>query len=396
MRIAVLGAGIAASSITYDLADDEVSPEVEEVLVADIVEEKARRVAEGASKFTSKKEVRHARVDASKVEEVSSLIRGYDVVINGVIYTYIPQVMRAALKAGVHYVDLGSDVETVLKQYEMDDDFRRAGLIAVPGMGGSPGTINVAGKYAISLLDRVERLLLREGWVDLTPYEGLGVPLPVPYSLETILDELEDPVEVWEDGKIVKVPAFSGREVMEFPQPIGEVELYYVEHPEVFTLARHYQEKGLKFVDYKLSFPRELYLKYRLLYELGLTKQVKPKGCERTFRDLLKDRVEATLEGKEFKVIDYDVMRAIAEGERSGNKARVVVDVFTGWHIKWELSAQSTLVGMPASILAQWIAKGVIEEKGVRDPEEVVDPLPFFDELKKRGSRVTVTLEELT
>ncbi len=393
MKIAVLGAGIAASSITYDLADDDFSPDISDIVVADIVEEKAKRVAEGASKLTSYKEISYAKVDASNVEQVVELIKGYDVVINGVIYTFIPQVMKAALKARVNYVDLGSDVDTLLIQHNMDEEFKRADLIAIPGMGGSPGTINVAGRFAVESLDEVNRLLLREGWVDLTDYNELGIPLPVPYSLETILDELEDPVEIWENGSLRKVSPFTGREVMEFPKPIGTVELYYVEHPEVYTLGMHFRHKGLSYVDYKLSFPRDLVIKYKLLYELGLTRQIKVSGCDKTLREILMERVNSTYEGKVFQVIDYDVMRAIAEGLKDGKPSKVTVDVFTKWSQKWGLSAQSILVGSPASIVAQWIASGKIDERGVRDPEEVIDPLPYFDELKKRGCEIAVTVE---
>ncbi|MEM1520720.1 MAG: saccharopine dehydrogenase NADP-binding domain-containing protein, partial [Candidatus Korarchaeum sp.] len=273
VRIVVLGAGVVAPAIVYDLADDEVSPHVDEIVVADMNEERAKLTVEGARRFTERKKLEHARVDVRDIDETAKLLRGADVVVNGVIYYYIPQVMEAALKAGVHYVDLGSEVPILRRQLEFDEAYRKAGLLAIPGMGGCPGMINVAARYGVEQFDEVERVLLREGWIDLNDYDSLGIPLPVPYSLDCIFDEFMHPVEVWEKGQIsLKEPVRpEDREVMHFPPPVGTQEMYYIEHPEVWTIGETFKGKGLKFVDYKISFPRELYMKYKLLTDLGLT-----------------------------------------------------------------------------------------------------------------------------
>lgn len=50
--------------------------------------------------------------------------------------------------------------------------------------------------------------------------------------------------------------------------------------------------------------------------------------------------------------------------------------------------------GVPASIIAQMIAKAEIAAGGVSAPETVVAALPFFVELSKREIRVYVTCRE--
>jgi saccharopine dehydrogenase-like NADP-dependent oxidoreductase len=399
VKIVVLGAGVVAPAIVYDLADDEVSPHVDEIVVADISEEKAKRAVEGARRFTKRKKLDYARVDVRNVDETAELLRGADVVVNGIIYYYIPQVMEAALKAGVHYTDLGSEVPILKKQFEFDEAYRRAGLLAIPGMGGCPGMINVAARYGVEQLDEVERVLLREGWVDFNDYDSLGIPLPVPYSLDCILDEYMHPVEVWEDGRIKLVDPVrpEDREVIHFPPPVGTQELYYIEHPEVWTIGETFKHKGLRYVDYKLSYPRELYMKYKLLTDLGLTndKPVRVGDVEIVPRDLLKMLVNETFKGKEIPPNDYDIMRVIVEGKRDGRRERITIDIHTEWNRKWGLTAQAVTVGTPTSITAQWMAKGLIKERGVKNPEEVIDPVPFFEELKKRGIRIHVQREFL-
>ncbi|MEM2810977.1 MAG: saccharopine dehydrogenase C-terminal domain-containing protein, partial [Candidatus Korarchaeum sp.] len=71
----------------------------------------------------------------------------------------------------------------------------------------------------------------------------------------------------------------------------------------------------------------------------------------------------------------------------------LIIDMHTEWHRKWNLTAQAVTVGSPTSVTAQWIARGLIRGTGVRNPEEVIDPVPFFEELKKRGIRVQVQRE---
>lgn len=395
MRVVVLGAGVVAPAIVYDLADDEVSPHVDEILVADLYENRAKAVVDAASKFTTRKKLKYSGIDVRNVEETAKLLKGADVVVNGIIYYFIPQVMRAALEAGVHYIDLGSEVPILKKQLEMDEDFRKADLLAIPGMGGCPGMINVGARYAVERMDRVEKMLLREGWVDFNDYDKLGIPLPVPYSIDCIFDEFMDPVEVWENGELKILEPVRDYEELEFPEPVGRQKMYYIEHPEAWTLGLVFRDRGLKSVNYKISFPDDLFLKYKLLTDLGLTRRtpVKLGDVEIVPRELVKSMVMKTLEGKEIPPNDYDVMRIIAEGEKGGKRVRITVDMHTEWHRKWNLSAQAVTVGTPTSIAVQLVASGRIRDRGVKHPEEVIEPLPFFEELKKRGIRIFVREE---
>ncbi len=47
--------------------------------------------------------------------------------------------MRAALQVGAHYLDLGGLFHVTGEQLELDAEFREAGLLAVLGMGSTPG-----------------------------------------------------------------------------------------------------------------------------------------------------------------------------------------------------------------------------------------------------------------
>ncbi len=398
MRIAVIGCGIMGRAAVLDLADDEISPDVEAILVGDLDERKVKRVSSEARKLTGSKDVHFGVLDARDRERVSQVLESFDadVVLNAALYDTIPSVMRAALDSGISYVDLGDDVETLRWQRSLEGAFMDRGIAALVEMGGSPGLINVMASLAVRELERVERITLREGWIDLNDYDSLGIPLPVPYSLETIFDELEQPAEVWDDGRIRLVEPFSGLEEVNFPDPVGRQEVYYVEHPEVYSLAMTFKDRGVRFVDYKLSFPRDLLLKYKLLHDLGLTKteSVELDGVEIVPRRLVAELVRRSLEGVEVRPNDYDVMIAKASGWRGDLGVEAVVVAKIRWSERWNASAQALLVGSPASLAAQWLALGLIQEPGVHYPEEVVEPIPFLREMETRGMefRLRVTL----
>ena len=69
--------------------------------------------------------------------------------------------MEVALAAGAHYVDLGGLFHVAREQLGLDERFREAGLLAVLGMGSTPGKTNVMAARAVELLgDDVERIVV--------------------------------------------------------------------------------------------------------------------------------------------------------------------------------------------------------------------------------------------
>lgn len=393
MKVFLLGAGLSSSSAALDLADDRLSPDVEEIAVADISIERAEKVARKALRLTRRKKISALHVDASS-EDLVNLIKNYDIVINGLLYTYIPKVMSSCLEAGVNYIDLGSDVETVRIQKSLDKNFRDRGITAIVGMGCSPGMINIMAKRAAEELDYVEKIIMREGWIDLTDYGSANIPLPVPYSFDTIADEFEDKVEIWTDKGLILVEALSGAEIVEFPEPIGRQKVYYVEHPETYTIGEYLRGRGLKFVDYKLSFPDELVKKYSMLRDMGLLneEEIFYKGRKMTIRDLIREKALEKIEAIDVTPDDFDAIIVSAYGLKNGRPALCKVTSVVKSNKKWGVSAQSLAVGVPASIAAQMIGYGKVD-KGIYNPEEVIDSDYFIKAASRRGIEFRISLE---
>ena len=82
-------------------------------------------------------------VDARDPASLSAALEGADVVVNAADYRLNLDVMRGALGAGAHYVDLGGLFHVTRQQLELDADFRAAGLSAILGLGSAPGKTNL-------------------------------------------------------------------------------------------------------------------------------------------------------------------------------------------------------------------------------------------------------------
>ena len=96
-------------------------------------------------------------------------LRGAAVVVHCAPYAFNLGVMQAALEAGCHYVDLGGLFHTTRRQLRLDREFRRAGLLAVLGMGSAPGITNVMARLAADLLDGVRAIRVYNGGARLHP-----------------------------------------------------------------------------------------------------------------------------------------------------------------------------------------------------------------------------------
>ncbi len=135
---AVLGAGgTIGPVIVRDLAE---SAEVRALRLLDI---DGDRAAEVARSNAAGKPATATAVDASDPDALAAALAGVDVLVNSASYRLNPEVMQACLKAGCHYLDLGGLYWMTERQFELGDAFEKAGLLAILGIGSSPGKTNL-------------------------------------------------------------------------------------------------------------------------------------------------------------------------------------------------------------------------------------------------------------
>jgi len=293
--------------------------------------------------------------------------------------------MEAALAAGCAYADLGGLFHTTLKQWELHERFREAGVPAVLGIGSAPGITNVLARAGAGRLDTVTSVDCLNGAVD--PTGGFGVP----YSAETIIDEFTLPAMIFEDGEMKEVPAATGAIRHAFPDPIGEQEAFYTLHSEAATLPRTID--GVRDVRWRLALPRALTEGFALLAQLGLTdtEPIETSAGAVVPRELLL-RLLSRLPSPDAMPQDVEAVDVIVVGTKDGRPA-----TFTGTTIfrptPEGIGAGTFGTAIPIAVCVRWMAEGRVEP-GVHPPENAFDAEAFLGALVDEGVEVSSRVEE--
>ncbi|MEK7283349.1 MAG: saccharopine dehydrogenase NADP-binding domain-containing protein [Acidobacteriota bacterium] len=388
MRIVVLGgAGIIGRTIARDLADDR---EVQEIVIADLDLDGARKLADGLGRPG----VTAVKADVTDPAALVSLIRGAGAVINSVQYYFNLPVMKACLEAKTHYLDLGGLFHTTRKQLEMHGDFRKAGLLAVLGLGSCPGIANVQARAVADTLDTVESIRIYNG---ATP--DLGDSLAWAYSIQTIFDEITQPPMVFRAGRFQETAALGEEELYRFQDPIGVSKVHLSLHSEVATLPLTYGPKGIKECFFKISFfgySEKALRQLQFLAQIGMasTDPVEVRSAQVKPRDVLVEVLKRAPQIERKGSLGFKDIVTEVRGTRGGRPVVGKAETTCWPHKAWGVSGGTVLVASPPAIVARWLARGQVRQSGVLPPEQAVDAAAFFRDLEARGARTTIAVAE--
>ncbi|HET7857322.1 MAG TPA: saccharopine dehydrogenase NADP-binding domain-containing protein [Gaiellaceae bacterium] len=280
-------------------------------------------------------------VDARDASSLAAALEGVNVCVNCTDYRLNLDVMQACLRAGAHYVDLGGLFHTTLLQLALDDEFCDAGLTAILGLGSAPGKTNLLARAAVERL--AAQPVALELWAASRDPAAAGHPLPAPYSVRTLLDELRLPPMVVADGELREAEPLSGEAERGFPEPVGRAVGLYTLHSELATLPVAYPT--LREASFRLSLPPGL---IEQLLALGDDELPEPYGQSRD-------------------AVAVHLAEARAEDGRS----------VTGFTVTRGGSARST--AEPAARCAVELAEDRLEAPGVSAPESAIpDPEGFL------------------
>jgi lysine 6-dehydrogenase len=404
MRVVVVGG--AGAMGRWTLRDLTESEGVDEVVVADLDGARAMEAAGWAAARSGSNgtaQVQGMALDAGDGDAMRRALEAADVACNCAVHTTNLAVMEACADTGTHYVDLGGLFHTTRRQLALHDRFVDAGATAVVGMGASPGTTNVMAALAARGLEEVEEVEVRLGIADFAPS---AAPLPLPYAVDTLLDEFAAPAMAFRDGRFVEVPAMSEQEELDFPPPVGRVRVGHTLHSEVATLPLHFADRGIRSVSFKVGFPAGFMDRMGLLVGLGLAADhpVDLPGGRVVPRELLVHSITttATTPGPEAAPDDAEALWVRVRGRRAGisgdpalaPRVEVLAECVVRPHPEWQAGAGQLDTGVPPSIVAQLLGHEVIDRPGVFAPEDAVPPEPFLAELARRHMEVVLVTRE--
>ena len=358
MNVAVLGAaGTIAPAIVRDLAESE---EVERILLLDLRAEIAAEVA--AAHGLGKAQAREADARAglaAELDEVGALI-------NAASYRVNLEAMRACLEAGCHYLDLGGLYRVTGEQLELHGDFEAAELLAVLGIGSSPGKTNLmAARVVEELGGRADRIEVIAAGRDLDPPEGLSLP----YAPETLIDELTLSPVVLRDGKPVEIEPLSAGGEVDFGKPIGPGETIHTLHSELRTFGESF---GCRECSFRLSLPPALLERLPQLADAD-PEQIRAAATEAVPQSP--------------RTVSVHVVAATA-GEQA-----VRMRALTSPHAGWGLGGGIVSTAAPAAAAARLIARGAVSAHGALPPERCLDPGTMLAEVGSRGCEFEINSE---
>ncbi len=367
MKIVLLGAGGMGEIALKDLVDSGVK----QIVIADY---NRTRVESLVKDYKGQgMEISAAFVDANDRASLIRVMKDASVVASaiGPFSEYGVKVLKAAIEARVDFVDICDDPQPTIDELDLHDEAKKAGITAIIGMGNNPGVGNLCARYGAQKLDEVEEIEFI--WVHpaISRTGGAGV-------LHAI-GAFSGDVPSYHQGQWVDVPAGSDKEAIDFPEPVGRVEVFHSGHPEPITVPRYISVKdvsckgGIVPVWVGQEFIR------LLSYGLGDAEPIEVKGTQVVPREFTVSLLESLLHRRGKDMIGEGqltkVSRVIVKGKKEGRATSYIYDRIGN---DWE-------AGIALSIGAQMLAGAAIIEKGVFAPEGCIGPQEFFQELKKRG-----------
>lgn len=377
----------------------EGSKGVDKVIVAD------RDFAKAKDLVTQLKDDRLAAefIDVAKRNETVRLLKTVDVCINNIptLAGLQMEIFEAALEAGKAYLDLGGLGIVTQQQKKLHEKFLAKGIAALLGMGSAPGISNILAKNCTEQLDTVEKVSIYWAGKYKGPERTVFVP---PYNIQSLLNEYTEQNVQYIDGKAKKMPALSGEQFIDLPEPFGRLKFVHTTHSETATIpySEGFKTKGIREVTWRLSMPEwcDSVMKALVNCGFGDSEPLKVDGAKIVpwkFLQMLLDRNVAKIkdqitadssEGTE----DHGIYFVIASGARGGHTTQVTTICYQPPDKFYEGYIDAA-TSMGASIGGQILGRGEMPP-GVWAPEECIEVGKFFDELKKRHFEISMKIEK--
>jgi lysine 6-dehydrogenase len=379
MNVLVLGSGLVGRPMALDLANEELF----NVTVADINLKNLKRIP-------STLPIRKIQKDLSNPDQLKSLFKKCDIVINAVPGFMGFNTLKEIIKAKKNVVDIAFFPEN---PFELDELAKQNNVTAIVDCGVAPGMSNLLAGYVNTILDKTETVLIYVG--------GLPVVREFPYEYKAgfspidVIEEYTRPARYIENGKLVIRPALSDPEFLNFDE-IGTLEAFNSDG--LRTLADTLSAPNMK--EKTLRYPGHIE-KMRVLRESGFFSQeeievngVKIKPVDFTSRLLFP--MWELKEGDE----EFTVMKIIVEGEKDKKKIRYTYNLLDRHDKKTNIHSMARTTGYTATTVVKLLAKGMFDQKGICPPEYIGQKPECVDfvlsGLKDRGviyQQVIETLE---
>lgn len=375
----VLGAGKMGIMLARDLITSDAK---NSVTLVDIDKKQLKK----AQDFIDNRRLVPVQMNMENENRRQEIYWNKDVALSALLHRHSMLALEAAVRAGVHFVDLAG--EFPLHRLEYDIEARKKRITLLSGVGVSPGITNICVGRAVHLLDKTQKALIYVGGNPVHPRPPLKYRIV--YAVDSLLNFYERKVTILKGGKVKDVPPLSGKELISFDLPFEEMECFYTDglNSLLHTMrGKIHDELWEKTIRHK-GHAEEV----KTLISCGLfsKRPVRVRDRRVVPREILEVLLDSRIKlGREK---DATLMRVIVTGEKSGRPKTHVFEMMDHFDNEKGYTSMAKTTCFPASVAAQMIVSGKIKKRGSLFPEQVFQGLlykPFMEELEKRGVAVT-------
>jgi hypothetical protein len=334
------------------------------------------------------------RADGTDEQELTSLLAGYDIVMNAATHEAVLPAIRAAMHTGAHYCDVASFGGFVEQVLQLSSAAKAAGITAVIANGISPCISNLMGVHVARQLEEVKQLQIGRSDMynfqsgrGLTPRQWLEDPSEsavalrefrptIAWMLQRLRQNGIRTVLEYQDGQWVEVdPIRSGLDVP-LAQGGTATSCPYLSGDDLWGMLPR---------NLSTTAPVEMWFSplppqpHDLLREQALRVldgNLAPDSALSSLYDTIERDPHRWLAAPDDYVPALQMwVRAV--GRKEGRAARC-----TCWFTlaTWNVGGYWLTSG-PLVVAALKILRGEIRDRGVMTAEKTFEPLPFFDEL---------------
>ncbi len=333
------------------------------------------------------------QADSTNEQKLTSLMEGYDLIVNAANNEFVLPSIRAAIHNRAHYCDVafGDILEQAL---QLAPQAEAVDITAITANGVHPSITNLMGVHVARQLQEVEQLQLGDASMydfkrgkDLTPRQWLEEPGQslaalheftggIAWMLQIVQESGTKTVLDYQDGKWVDLdPIRYGLDVPQFQGGMSIAFPYLSSDPLFGSLPSDLAR--LSPVEMLFSpLPPQLHDVLRELSLRVLEGNITPDAAIDSFIDTAESDPHRYLTlPKDFVPIPKTWARAV--GRKEGRAARYSCWLTAPmWDVEGYFLTSVALVVAVCKIL-----RGEIRERGIMTAETVFEPKSFFDEI---------------
>ncbi len=380
MNVVLLGLGLQGKAALYDLVR---LGSFEQITAVDFSD----KSLEWVTNQFDKAEVQPCKLDLRDPDTLRQKLGtlGSGIVVDLLPIQFIPQIARATVEAGWHYVNT---YYTLPELHALSDIASAQNVSLLPEFGFDPGIDLVLAGDACSKLDEVTEYLSYGGGVP----EPSACDNPLNYKItwifEGVLNSYYRRAKLIRNGGVCEVEpdeifSTDNTHTVEV-SGLGKLEAFLNGDATRYTkmmAAKNIKRAGR----YAMRWPGHCQFWYTMS-KLGLLedKEVSIDGTKLNQRKMLAQLLEPKLQYKGNER-DIAVLRVEVAGLKDGKDKRLIYEMIDYRDLDTGLMAMNRTVGFTASIGAQMIAEGLVTKAGLLNPMRDVPYRPFIEHLQKRG-----------